>query len=281
MHRQEKDMNIPARAERSIMTEDNPHVMTSMQVVAQVRLIQEVMTAVMKEGTHFGTIPGTPKPSLWKPGAEVLCATFRIAPSYQIEDLSTSDSIRYRVRCIGTHQISRVVLGEGFGECSSNEEKSKWRKAANKEFDATPVDRRRVKYARGSNGDYEIKQVRTEPADVANTILKMACKRAQVAMTLNVTAASDIFTQDIEDLPEELRPDEEGNGTASGRQHQGPEPYPDDKMATNMPAYTDLVKSGTKTPADIIKTIKSKYTLTATQEAKINALAKKTGGKQQ
>jgi hypothetical protein len=37
----------------------------------------------------------------------------------------------------------------------------------------------------------------------------MACKRAQVAMTLNVTAASDIFTQDIEDLPEELRPDEE------------------------------------------------------------------------
>ncbi|MCY1455622.1 hypothetical protein D9M71_727670 [compost metagenome] len=26
-----------------------------------------------------------------------------------------------------------------------------------------------------------------------------------IAMTLNVTAASDIFTQDIEDLPEELR----------------------------------------------------------------------------
>ena len=36
--------------------------------------IQEVMKGVMKEGTHFGTIPGTPEPSLWKVGAEVLKA---------------------------------------------------------------------------------------------------------------------------------------------------------------------------------------------------------------
>jgi hypothetical protein len=33
-----------------------------------------------KSLTHFGTIPGTPKPSLWKAGAEVLCMTFRLAP---------------------------------------------------------------------------------------------------------------------------------------------------------------------------------------------------------
>jgi hypothetical protein len=43
----------------------------------------------------------------------------------------------------------------------------------------------------------------------------MACKRAMVAMILNVTAASDIFTQDIEDLPEELRHTEEVD-TATG-----------------------------------------------------------------
>src|SRR5208282_1157277 len=55
----------------------------------------------------------------------------------------------------------------------------------------------------------EVKQVRSEHHDLENTILKMACKRAHVAMTLNVTAASDIFTQDIEDLPEHLRADTE------------------------------------------------------------------------
>lgn len=183
-------------------------LMSALDIRAQVNLVQEVMQAVMKEGTHFGKIPGTPKPSLWKPGAEVLAATFRIAVSYRVEDLSTDDAVRYRVVAIGTHQTSGTVLGEGVGEASSDEEKYKWRKASGiREFEATPPNRRRLKFGfdRQKREEYDTKQVRTEPADVANTILKMAAKRAQVAMTLNVTAASDIFTQDIEDLPEELQ----------------------------------------------------------------------------
>jgi hypothetical protein len=40
------------------------------------------------------------------------------------------------------------------------------------------------------------------PADYYNTCLKMAKKRALVDATLTTTAASDIFTQDIEDMPE-------------------------------------------------------------------------------
>lgn len=175
---------------------------TAASLRMQVNLIQEVMAAVMKDGTHYGTIPGTPKPSLWKPGAEVLGATFHIASSYRTEDLSGDSFIRYRVVCIGTHQGTGTVMGEGLGECSSLEEKYKWRKATGqKEFDNTPEDRRRVKYGK----DYTVNQVRTECVDQANTILKMAAKRAQVAMILNVVAASDIFTQDIEDIPEELR----------------------------------------------------------------------------
>lgn len=185
---------------------------TAVQVRAEVNLVQEVMKAVMKEGTHYGTIPGTPKPSLWKPGAEVLAATFHIAPSFVVEDLSGVDFVRYRVTCTGTHQSSGIVMGAGMGECSSLEEKYKWRKATSaREFDNTPEDRKRFKYGydRVKRQEYEIKQVRAESADQANTILKMACKRAQVGMTLNVVAASDIFTQDIEDLPEELRPEAE------------------------------------------------------------------------
>ena len=38
-------------------------------------------------------------------------------------------------------------------------------------------------------------------ADQYNTVLKMSNKRSLVAAVLNVTAASDIFTQDIEDMP--------------------------------------------------------------------------------
>jgi hypothetical protein len=164
-------------------------------------------------GVHYGVIPGTPKPTLYKPGAEVLCATFRIAPEFKIEDLSTEDCFRYRVTCVGRHQSSGIVLAEGMGSASSSEEKYKWRRSlCQEEFDGTPENRRRVKYAKGSNGVYTLKQIRAEPADIDNTILKMACKRAQVAMTLNATAASDIFTQDIEDLPEGMRGEGEGEG---------------------------------------------------------------------
>lgn len=172
------------------------------EIVAHVRLVQEVMEAVMKENVHYGVVPGTKRPSLWKPGAEVLGVTFRIAATYNIEELSDDDRIRYRVICIGKHQLTGQLLGEGVGTCNSMEEKYKWRRAAHKnEYDATPEDHRRVKYY--SNGGTAL-QVRTAPDDLDNTILKMAAKRAQVAMAINVTAASDIFAQDLEDLPPEV-----------------------------------------------------------------------------
>lgn len=180
---------------------------TAVDMKQHVQRVQQVMKGVMKEGTHYGAIPGTgERKSLLKPGAEMLCVTFHIAPSFRVEDLSTGDSIRYRVTCIGTHQATGVVLGEGMGSASSNEEKYKWRKCQNREFDATDTPSRRIKYGydKFTREEYEVKQVRTEPADVENTILKMACKRAQVAMAINCTGAGDIFTQDLEDLPEGL-----------------------------------------------------------------------------
>jgi hypothetical protein len=181
------------------------------EVRQHVNAVQEVMKAVMKADVHYGTIPGTPKPTLYKAGAEVLCMTFRIADDYEIEDLSTPDMVRYRVKCIGKHQVTAMVLGQGMGEASSGEEKYKWRSSVCvEEFEETPIHLRRKKYGKKKGGGfYSATQVRTEPSDLANTVLKMACKRAKIAMTLNVTAASDMFTQDIEDLPEELRGEDE------------------------------------------------------------------------
>lgn len=178
--------------------------MTAADVREHVNLIQEVMRAVMKEGTHYGVIPGCDKPSLYKAGSEVLLTTFRIAVSVLVEDLSTDDSIRYRLRTIGTHQQSGIVVGEGIGECSTDEAKYKWRRCYDKrEFAATPDSRKRIKYVTAKGKEYENMEVRTEPADLANTVLKMAKKRAQIDLTLTATAASDIFTQDVEDLPAE------------------------------------------------------------------------------
>ncbi len=181
--------------------------MSVADVVQQSMAIQEVMKAVMKENVHYGVIPGTDKPTLYKAGAEKLCLTFHIADRYVVEDLSNSaDAIRYRVTCIGSHQHTGTELGQGIGEAQTGEEKYRWRRAVCKEeFEATPVSLRRVKYGKKSGGFYTVDQVRTEPADMANTVLKMAAKRAKMAMVLNVLAASDAFTQDLEDLSDELR----------------------------------------------------------------------------
>jgi hypothetical protein len=181
---------------------------SAIEIRQRVNLIQEVMQKVMIKDTHYGVIPGTKKPSLYKPGAEVLCVTFRIADKYEIEDLSADGIARFRVRCVGVHQVTGDILGEGVGECSSHEEKYKWRGAiCQEEFDITPENMRRIKFSQWQGKVDKKQQVRTEPSDQANTVLKMACKRAKIAMTLNVTAASDIFTQDIEDIPAELRSD--------------------------------------------------------------------------
>jgi hypothetical protein len=174
---------------------------------AQINIIQELMRNNMKEGTHYGKVFTTAKPSLWKPGAEMIAMTLRIALDHVIEDLSTGDDVRYRVKAVATRQVDGLFLGATYGECWSAEQKYMWREAVvTKEFEATPEDRRRVKFEKANNRDgyTETYQVRTHPPDTANTILKMACKRSDIAVILLVTAASDIFTQDIEDLPAEM-----------------------------------------------------------------------------
>lgn len=186
------------------------------EVKAHVQRIQKIMKAVMKKDTHYGVIPGTQKPTLYKAGAEILLSTFRIAVDPEIEDLSTDDQIRYRIKLRGIANaetrmgsVTGNIVGAGVGEASTNEEKYKWKGAGDKEWENTAEDRRRIKYGwkwgqqQGEKVETEIRQVRTEPADLANTVLKMAKKRAQIDLCLTALSASDIFTQDADDFPED------------------------------------------------------------------------------
>jgi hypothetical protein len=170
-------------------------------VVARVQLIHTVMEKVMKKDTHYGIVPGTTKPSLLKPGAEVLATTFQLAPTVTTEIERSVDAIRVTAH-VSLHSFNGQFLGEGVGECSTGEEKFKWRSSvSDDEFNSFSEDKRRVAYKKGKGGSaYTIKQVRQNPDDMANTVLKMAKKRAFVDAILTVTGASDIFTQDVEDM---------------------------------------------------------------------------------
>ena len=194
------------------------------QVKAQVQLIQRVMQAIMKKDEHYGSIPGTNKPVLYKAGAEKLAMTFRLAPKYEITRYDLPNGHReYEVICHIYSIISGKFLGSGTGNCSTLESKYRYRtgpveptgkQVPRKYWDLRKTNPEAAQKAIGGpgysvkkrNGRWEIvrKGERVEnpdPADCWNTVKKMAKKRAFVDAILTVTAASDIFTQDLEDEP--------------------------------------------------------------------------------
>lgn len=172
-------------------------------VKANIQAIQQVMTGVMKKGTHYDKIKGCgEKPVLLKPGAEKILSTFQLGASPIIEDLSGEFDFRYRIIVRGFHIPTGQTVGYGAGEASTNEKKYAWRAAiCDEEFEDTPENRRQIYYSKDyySGKVSKVKQVRQNPADIANTVLKMAKKRALVDLCLTATACSDIFEQDLDE----------------------------------------------------------------------------------
>lgn len=172
-------------------------------------LIKKLVKGALEEDVDYGLIPGCgDKPSLLKPGAEKLLLLFKLGSFPEAQDLSEPDVVRFVVRTKIIHIPSGREICVGIGSASSDEEKYKWRKVVcDEEFETTPDERKRLKWKKGnydraahSYGKPEqIKQVRTNPADLNNTIIKMASKRSLVDAAIRATAASDILAQDLEE----------------------------------------------------------------------------------
>jgi hypothetical protein len=239
--------------ERYDMTSD---AMSPATVMRQVKLIQEVMREAMREGEHYGVIPGCGnKPSLLKPGAEKLSLTFRLSPAYEVIEKELPKAHReYRVKCTLTHIPSNTVFGEGVGSCSTMEGKYRFRKAEQKcpQCGKETIIKGKKEYGGGwlcfakkggcgakfKDDDPAIENQNMgriehdNPADYYNTVLKMAKKRAHVDATLTATAASDIFTQDIEDMDEVISADavpksSKSISTHTDNENQSPKPMSD------------------------------------------------------
>lgn len=235
-------------------------VMTVDQMHSQVQTIKQVMDRVMKNGEHYGTIPGCgDKPTLLQPGATKLALTFGFAPEYVVAQTNLPNGHReYEIRCRLTHRQTGGFIGEGVGCCSTMESKYRWRQGERKcpSCGKPSIIKGKPEYGGGwlcfarkggcgakfQDNDQTItgqNTGRVENPDIAdqyNTVLKMGKKRALVDAVLTATAASDMFTQDLEDLPP-AGGDGSGQGTAppAGGQQQQPQSAPPPQQQTAPP----------------------------------------------
>jgi len=154
----------------------------------------------LRADVDYGIVPGTPKPTLLKPGAEKVMRWYGLVVDIEILPTSRTDILDgvldFDLRGTVRHARSGAVLGTVHANANSEE--------------------RRYRNARLPNPDRPDKDPQTI-ADQKNTILKMGDKRVWVAAALLYTGASEAYTQDLEDSAPggEQRRRQEGIPTAA------------------------------------------------------------------
>ena len=125
---EEKLIYEVAKTERPAVVNFEEYAMTEQGVLKQVQIIQSIMHGVMKQDEHYGTIPGTKKPSLYKAGAEKLSLTFRLRPEYEIRRSDLPNGHReYEVVCTLYHIPTGQSVGQGVGSATTMEGKYRYR----------------------------------------------------------------------------------------------------------------------------------------------------------
>lgn len=217
-----------------VIIEHNDYMpaMSVQQAAQRFNTLVEFVQTVMRPDVDYGVIPGTPKPTLLKPGAEKLTTLFGLSTRFTVvektEDWMVDEPFFYYwYRC----QLWRGerLIAEADGSCNSRESKYRWResKRACPKCGATAINRSKYPprnnpgaepgwYCFGKQGgcgaefaadDTAITGQQTgrvpnpDIADQVNTLQKMAQKRALIAAVLIGVNASEFFTQDVEDIP--------------------------------------------------------------------------------
>lgn len=179
------------------------------ETISSLKAINEfgkIVHQLLIEGSDWGVIPGTQKPTLLKPGAEKITKILGLADTYEVTQRVEEwekGFFHYEVKCTLTHLKTGIVISEGLGSCNSMESKYRyrwlWSSELPPDFDGEKAVKRWVTLKSGSKSP----QYRVDNEDIysqVNTLLKMAEKRSLVDAALHAGRLSDLFTQDIEDI---------------------------------------------------------------------------------
>ena len=151
----------------SISVIDSVDIQEVTGTMAKIGQFQQVVQKQLKQNHDFGVIPGTPKPTLLKPGAEKILMLLGLRSEFDVVD-STRDFekgfFQYQVKC--SLYKGDMLITQGLGAANNREKR----------------------------------YLKQDPYSVDNTVLKMAKKRALVDAALLVGSLSDLFSQDLEDI---------------------------------------------------------------------------------
>lgn len=170
-------------------------------------MLNSIFKNIMQKGTDYDVIPGTQKPTLLKPGAELLRLAFGLNYTTEIDaQFEDWDHGRFYYR-IKTHFVNRqgVVVGTGIGSANSEETRysSRWVFESDIPEGTDKASLKSKTRTSKNNKEYKVYLVDPdihEKATQVNTLQKMAKKRSFVDGILSITGASRIFTQDVEDI---------------------------------------------------------------------------------
>jgi len=188
----------------------------------KIKEFQQIVRKLTTKGQDYGTIPGTKKATLLKPGAEKIAKLLSLSDDYNI--ISKNENwdreepfFSYTVKCslqkIGTGEL----ISTGVGECNSLESKYRWRWVFEREVPKTAI-KDQLKTKRTKKGYILYRISNDDIFSQVNTLLKMAKKRALVDAALSAGRLSEIFTQDIEDLHGNGVELKEGEGEKPGEE---------------------------------------------------------------
>jgi len=189
---------LATRAESTALDIDLDHVTAGL---TKIRAFQALVRKQLVPDHDFGTIPGTPKPSLWKPGAEKLCKLLGLADSYTVVDKQEDwkeGFFYYRVTCELRSIRDRTLIAQGLGSCNSRESRYRYRWVFGSEvpehIDKKSLATKTIRTKKGQKAVmYRIEN--EDPYSLPNTLLKMAKKRAMIDAVLSAGRLSDIFSQ--------------------------------------------------------------------------------------
>ena len=167
-----------------------------------VQMLNRLYLHLLQKGTDYGVIPGTKKPTLYKPGAELLAMnlglTTATTETTEMHEIAGMFVISTKAHTEVFYKGSKV--GDGYGSCSTAETKYAFRWVVERKL-PSGMDRESLYAEESEYGKrYRVPCSVNETFDAGNTVLKMAKKRSFIDAVLTVTGASRIFTQDLEDI---------------------------------------------------------------------------------